>query len=122
MEFRDETEASVTTDLIERRRQRRFKLEVPIQIISKTSGLLHGRTGDISESGLSAMLREELKVGELVELDFTVTHGRVKMYAIVANRNAFRYGFRFAESKFVEEIIRPTCRVLALEQCVGEGI
>lgn len=122
MEFRDESKANVTSDLIDRRHEPRFKLVVEIQITSKTSGILKGRTGDISQSGISALLRDELKVGELVELDFTVPLGRVKIYAVVANRSAFRYGFRFAESKFVEEIIRPTCRVLGLEQYVSDGI
>lgn|SRR5579862_3315531 len=122
VEFRHESKVGATSDLIDRRGERRFKLEVEIQITSKSSGRLKGRTGDISQSGISALLREELTVGELVELDFTVPLGRVKIYAIVANRSAFRYGFRFAESRFVEEIIRPTCRVLGLEQYVSDGI
>lgn len=122
MEFRDESKAGVTSDLIDRRHEPRFKFVVEIKIISKSSGILKGHTGDISQSGISALLRDELTVGELVELDFTVPLGRVKIYAIVANRSAFRYGFKFAESKFVEEIIRPTCRVLGLEQCLSEGI
>ena len=122
MEFRNESKTDVASDLLDRRRERRFKLEVEIKITSRNSGIVKGRTGDISQSGISALLREELAIGELVELDFTVPLGRVKIYAIVANRSAFRYGFRFAESKFVDEVIRPTCRVLGLEQYVSDGI
>jgi hypothetical protein len=40
----------------------------------------------------------------------------VKIYALVRQRNAFRYGFQFMESNFTEEVIRPTCRQLAIEQ------
>ena len=108
-------------DLIERRRQPRFKLEVEIKIHSKSCGLLKGHTVDISESGVSAILPLELPLGELVELDFTLPFGRVNIYAMVRQRSAFRYGFQFAESNFTEGIIRPTCRVLAMQQYLSGG-
>jgi hypothetical protein len=38
------------------RRHPRFKIEVDIKILSRTCGALKGRTVDISESGISAML------------------------------------------------------------------
>lgn len=109
-------------DLIDRRNQPRFKIEVEIKINSKSCGLLKGRTVDLSESGISAILPQELLIGELVELDFTLPFGRVTLYAVVRQPSAFRYGFQFAESKFAEDIIRPTCRVLAMQQYVGGGI
>lgn len=108
--------------LIDRRYQPRFKIEVDIKIHSKSRGLLKGRTVDLSESGISAILSLELPVGELVELDFTLPFGRVTIYAVVRQQSAFRYGFQFAESNFTEEIIRPTCRVLAMQQYVSGGI
>jgi hypothetical protein len=109
-------------DLIDRRHHPRFKIEVEIKINSRRCGLLEGRTVDLSESGISAILPLELPLGELVELDFTLPFGRVTIYAVVRQRRAFRYGFQFAESNFVEDTIRPTCRVLGMQQCVGGGI
>ena len=110
------------SDLIDRRSQPRFKLEVDIKIHSRTCGLVQGRTVDISESGISAILPLELALGELVELDFTLPFGRVTVYALVRQRSAFRYGFQFTEWNFTEGVIRPTCRVLAMQQYVGDGI
>jgi PilZ domain len=98
------------------RRQPRFKLGVDIRIDSKTCGVLKGYTVDISESGISAMLRLEVPVGELVELQFTLPFGSVVVYAVVRQRNAFRYGFQFVPSPAMQEIVRTTCRSLSLEQ------
>ena len=78
--------------------------------------MLNGYTVDISESGISAMLKLEVPVGELVELEFTLPFGPVKIYALVRQRRAFRYGFQFVESNLIQEVIRPTCRELAVEQ------
>jgi hypothetical protein len=101
---------------VDARRQPRFKLEVDISVKSKTCGMLKGHTVDISESGISAMLRIEVPLGEVVELDFTLPFGPVTIYALVRQRSAFRYGFQFVESNFVQEVITPTCRQLAVEQ------
>jgi hypothetical protein len=109
-------------DLIDRRNQPRFKIDVEIKIHSKSCGLVKGRTVDLSESGISAILPLELPLDELVELDFTLPFGRVTIYAVVRQRSAFRYGFQFAESNFTNDIILPTCRVLAMQQYVSGGV
>ncbi len=77
---------------------------------------MKGHTVDISESGISALLILELPLGEVVELAFSLPLGPVKIYAMVRQKNAFRYGFQFMESNFAEHVIRPTCRQLAVEQ------
>ncbi|MGA8618923.1 MAG: PilZ domain-containing protein [Candidatus Sulfotelmatobacter sp.] len=107
--------------MIDARRPPRFKLEIDIGISSRTCGLLKGQTVDISASGISALLRIEVPLGEVVELDFTLLFGPVTIYAMVRQRNAFRYGCKFVESNFLEEVIRPTCRRLAMEQSLGRG-
>jgi hypothetical protein len=99
----------------ETRRHPRYKLEVEVRIHSKTCGVLHGRTVDISESGISAMLKIEVPVGELVELQFTLPYGPVTAFAMVRQRNAFRYGFQFTDSAEVREIILASCRELATQ-------
>jgi hypothetical protein len=98
------------------RRHPRFKLSVDIGIYSRTCGVLKGRTVDISESGIAAMLRLEVPVGEIVELNLTLPSGPLTTRAIVRQRNAFRYGFEFFDSYSVREVIRRACRDLALEQ------
>lgn len=98
------------------RRYPRFRLQVDVRIISKTCGLLAGHTMDISESGISALLKLEVPVGEFVELQLTLPSGPVAVHAIVRQRNAFRYGFQFVESHTAHEVIQATCRSLKLEQ------
>ena len=100
------------------RRQPRFKIEVDIRINSRKCGALKGYTVDISESGIAAMLRIEASLGEVVELelDFELPCGAVTVQAIGRQRNAFRYGFEFVDSDSVNELIRRTCRDLAVDQ------
>jgi len=107
---------------VDARRQPRFKIEVDIAINSKTCGRLTGHSVDISESGISAMLRIEVPLGEVVELDFTLPFGPVTIYAIVRQRIAFRYGFQFMESTTAHEIIQTTCRNLAVERTLSGAI
>jgi hypothetical protein len=102
--------------ILDARRQPRFKIEVAIKVNSRTRGILRGRTVDLSESGISALLTLEVPVGELVELEFTLPYGAVTIYAMVRQRNAFRYGFQFVDSDLVREVIQPTCRDLAVQQ------
>jgi hypothetical protein len=78
--------------------------------------MLSGYTVDLSESGISAMLRLEVPLGEVVELRFALPSGPVMILAIVRQRNAFRYGFEFVNSDSEREVLRRTCRDLAVEQ------
>jgi hypothetical protein len=78
--------------------------------------MLSGYTVDLSESGISAMLRLELPLGEVVELRFVLPSGPVMIFAMVRQRNAFRYGFQFVGSDSEREVLRRTCRDLAVEQ------
>jgi hypothetical protein len=116
LEAQDQTAVARTPDMVDARRMPRFKIEVEISINSRTCGRLKGYTVDISESGISAMLRIEVPLGELVELAFTLPFGPVKIYAVVRQRSAFRYGFQFVESDSARGIIQPTCRHLAVER------
>jgi hypothetical protein len=100
-------------DAVDARRQPRFKVTVDIIVRSRTSGTMKGYTVDISESGISAMLKTEVPLGEMLELDFTLPFGPVTIYATARQRNAFRYGFQFLELDVVNKVIRSTCRELA---------
>lgn len=119
LEGHNQTAARLAREFVEKRSQPRFKLEVDIKVTSHTCGLLTGYTVDISESGISAILTIEVPLGEVVELEFALPFGQVSIYARVCQRNAFRYGFQFVESDFIPEVIRPTCRQLAIEQSLN---
>lgn len=116
LESRNQLAARPVTGLVDARRQPRFKIDVAIKVNSRTCGMLKGRSVDLSESGISAMLTLEVPMDEVVELEFTLPYGSVTIYAMVRQRNAFRYGFQFVDSNLVREVIRPTCRDLAVEQ------
>jgi len=105
---------------VEARRHRRFKLEVKIRVYPRDSAVVRGDTVDISESGISAMLRVEVPVGEVVRLEFTLPLGDVEVLAMVRQRNAFRYGFQFVESGLAGDTIARTCSQLAVEQSVSD--
>jgi hypothetical protein len=103
---------------VENRAHPRYKLEVPICVYPINSTVVRGHTVDISESGLAAMLREEVALGMVVRLEFDVDFGSVEMHAMVRHRNAFRYGFQFVESTAPDKTLGITLRSLALDQAV----
>jgi hypothetical protein len=107
---------TMTAYTIEARSHPRFKLEVDISIHSRAGGRLKGCTVDISESGIAAILTLEVPLGEILELDFMLPSGSVIILAMVRQRNAFRYGFEFVDSAAVLDVIRRTCRDLAIDQ------
>jgi PilZ domain len=59
--------------------------------------LLPGRTLDISEFGMAAILPVELQEGEEVELQIRLPGNTVTVRAIVRDRNVFRHGFEFVQ-------------------------
>jgi hypothetical protein len=101
---------------VDARRHRRFKLQVSIRVYPRDCPLVRGDTVDISESGISAMLRVEVPVGEVVRLEFTLPCGEVDVHAMVRQRNAFRYGFQFVEASSAKDVIGRTCRQLEVEE------
>jgi hypothetical protein len=109
-------EKGKTADFVEARRHPRFKLEVDICVYPRECPVVRGHTADISESGLSAMLRVEVPVGEVVRLEFSLPGGDAEILAMVCQRNAFRYGFQFVEASSAKDVIGRTCRQLAVEQ------
>jgi hypothetical protein len=109
-----------TPESLDARRHPRFKLEVDICVYPRDCPVVRGQTVDISESGISAMLRVEAPVGEVVRLEFTLPLGDVEVLALVRQRNAFRYGFQFVETSSAQHVIGRTCRQLSVERSVGE--
>lgn len=86
------------------RRFPRFPVEVDANVYSKKNGLAPGRTVDISESGISAVVPVELSIGETVKMDIRFPLESATVTAVVRNRNVFRYGFEFDQSKVGKEL------------------
>src|SRR3974377_708920 len=107
---------------MEARRHTRYKMEVNIRVDARDSTVVHGDAVDISESGISAMLRDEVSIGEVVRLEFAVPTGDVVIHALARQRNAFRYGFQFLEAISQLEIIQRACRQLAVAQSMGGNL
>ena len=118
MDLHSQFGASQAHQPVEARRHPRFKLDVNIRIYARNCPVVRGQTVDISESGISAMLKVEVPIGEVVRLEFSLPLGEVEVYALVRQRNAFRYGLQFVESSSAQDIIGRTCRQLAVEQAV----
>jgi hypothetical protein len=91
---------------VEARRAPRVRLEVNLNIYSRKAGLIPGRSLDISESGISAILLVELPIGEVVKLEIRSRLEPVMVGAVVRNRNAFRYGFQFEQPGTGRELIK----------------
>jgi c-di-GMP-binding flagellar brake protein YcgR len=102
--------------LADARRRPRFKLDAGIRVYTRDTPVVRGHTVDISESGISAMLRDEVPLDAVVRLEFDVRLGSIEISAVVRQRSAFRYGFQFLEASTAQETIGRTCAQLALEQ------
>lgn len=115
MEWDLELENQLTADtrgsLTDRRGECRFKFEVDIKVRPRNSASVKGHSVDISQSGISATLNIEVPSDEIVELEFITPFGPVAVYAMVRQRNAFRYGFHFVQP--IAPGIGLTCRYLA---------
>jgi len=118
MEVRGQFGTSRAHEFVEARRHPRYRLDVEIRIYPRDSEVVRGRTVDISESGISAILAVEVPIDEVVRLELSLPLGDVDVHALVRQRNAFRYGFQFVECSSAEDIIGRTCRQLAVEQAV----
>lgn len=114
--------AGKTQESMDARSHRRFKIEVDIRVYPRERPVVRGATVDISESGISALLRVEVPVGEVVRLEFTLPAGDVEALAMVRQKSAFRYGFQFLETGRALEIIGRTCGQLAVEQAPREHV
>lgn len=110
-----------TGEYIEARRHPRYKLEIDIRIYPRNKQVVRGHTVDLSASGISAMLRVEVPLGEVVRLEFTLPTGEVEVHALVRQRQAFRYGFQFVEDSFAQQTISRACTQLAVEQSLREN-
>jgi hypothetical protein len=105
-----------THEIVDACRCPRYKLEVEICVYPRDCPVVRGYTVDISQSGISAMLRVDVPVGEVLRLEFALPFGDVEVLALVRQQSAFRYGFQFMEASAARDVIGRTCSQLAVEQ------
>jgi hypothetical protein len=104
----------------DRRRHPRYRFSIPITIRSADGAAIPGITIEISESGLSAITADSLKVNDTVELE-PIAAGKV--LALVRRNIGRVYGFEFL-SLTAEQVQRITesCKLLSRYQGKSLGI
>ena len=95
---------------IEARRFARVMMDVDVNIYSQKNGLAPGRTVDISEGGISAVVPIDLFIGETVKMEISFPLESVTVTAVVRSRNVFRYGFEFDQRNSSKELRRDLTR------------
>jgi|SRR5579872_333968 len=79
-----------------RRRFTRFPVDRPVSAIlywdSSPTVTIPGRCQSLSEGGLGAIMSQQLRIGEVVNLE--VANG-IRLYAAVRNLHGFTHGFEF---------------------------
>ncbi len=103
----------------ERRRHLRFELETDVTV-QAGSGFFPGQSLDISESGMTAILPVELKIGETVELKIKLPITVATTGAIVRSRNTFRHGFEFLRP--IHDVVWHETAHDACSSCGGTGL
>lgn len=101
------------------RRWRRFKVEVRVRVLLGDRAGVFGQGSDISEGGMSLFIPAELKVGQTITCDLQLPYctEKIKLRAVVRNRNGFRYGVEFSgTSDHEKSLITRVCKALAMVQ------
>jgi hypothetical protein len=70
---------------------------------------------EISQSGISVILPEQLSVGESVEFTLHLPGGELRAIAVVRNTAMFRHGLEFAYlTSLQQQLVKDTCAALPL--------
>ncbi len=93
--------------IINTRRYRRYKLDVPVRVIvhsDEKTRIIHGRGNELNEGGLAVNAGVELEIGDEIEVEFTpaYTGQPLRARASVKNRNGYRYGLQFLTETAVD--------------------
>jgi PilZ domain-containing protein len=91
----------------------RFLLD--IRLLIRGGEILHGRSKDLGEGGMGAVIPGDIAIGEVVELEFQLPlgHEPLTLKAEVRYRQGFQYGFRFLHpTEQQRELIRRATRGL----------
>ena len=80
----------------DRRAGPRYKLEIPVTIVSRERSL-RGRTSDLGQDGMGVYLSQDLNIGEEVVLQYELGDGSPpkKVRGVVRDHNGNRYAIEF---------------------------
>jgi PilZ domain len=86
--------------IINTRRYRRYRLDVPVRIIihsEEKTRIIDGRGNELNEGGLAINAGVELEISDVIEVEFTpaYTHQPLRARAAVRNRHGYHYGLEF---------------------------
>lgn len=99
------------------RRHPRHHLALPLNLWRRVGmgTMIPAIALEISQSGISAILPEQLSVGENVELSLQLAGGELRAVAVVRNTAMFRHGFEFVFlTSAQQQLIKATCAALPL--------
>ena len=91
----------------------RFLLD--IRLVIRAGEILHGRSKDLGEGGIGAVIPGNIAIAEVVELEFQLpmSNEPLTFQAEVRYRQGFQYGFRFLHpTERQRELIRRATRDL----------
>lgn len=86
-----------------------------IRLVIRAKEVLHGRTKDLGEGGLGAVIPGDIQIGDIVtlELQLPLSSEPLSLQAEVRYRQGFQYGFRFLHATDQQkELIRRATRDL----------
>ena len=101
----------------ERRQSQRYPFDQRLTVTAKVQwkqATIYGRTIDISESGLGAVLSGFLKRGDSVSVEFNTSTGSLRLTAIIRFVHGFRHGFEFVGMSATEsQNLKQACQSAA---------
>lgn len=92
-----------------KRRWERQSLDVPIRVIFwnslHTAKIADARGRDMSEGGMAVFAGVELRIGDIVEIEFTPAYSGqpLRVKAEVRNRRGYSYGIEFLTDTTTEQ-------------------
>ena len=103
----------------DRRRWSRYELDISLiaRLAANRTRIFSGRVLDLSHGGVSALIAADLRLGDVVELHFSlpyaVTH--VLVESVVRSRERYRYGLEFVHvTASDQKTIDMACNALRL--------
>jgi hypothetical protein len=101
----------------ERRQSPRYAFDQRLTVTAKVQGkqaTIYGRTIDISEFGLGAVLSGFLERGESVSVEFNTSAGSLRLTAVIRFVHGFRHGFEFVGMSATEsQNLKQACQSAA---------
>jgi len=101
----------------ERRRSLRYPFDQRLTVTATVQGkqsAIYGRTIDISESGLGAVLSGFLERGDSVSVEFNTSTGSLRLTAMIRFVHGFRHGFEFVGMSATEsQNLKQACQSAA---------